>query len=63
LKAQTFIEPIRSLILQSDRKRNLLVLLVRAIDRVSQETGADSTVLITWLNLDLANLYAARVIE
>ena len=55
LKAQSLIEPIGSLVLQSDRKQYFLPLLMASSNRIRQNSSAYALVLVTRLYLDLTN--------
>ena len=55
LKAQPLIEPIGSLVLQSDRKQYFLPLLMSSNNSIRQKSSANAPVLVTRLYLDLTN--------
>ncbi len=56
LESKPSVEAIRSLILQTHRQANALVILMSGCDHVSQNPGPEPTTLVTRVDLNLLDL-------
>jgi hypothetical protein len=62
-KTKPLIQLISPVVLQRYRERHLFVLLVSPSNNISQNARANAEVLMSGLDLNLANFYRLRLIE